>query len=187
MVLRMAARAWAIAVPAMLAASCASTEPTSGSDLPATDDVRPELVTGCENLTVPPGNVVSFHGYAQGVEIYVWDDAAHKWLFVAPEATLYSDADFVGRVAAQFTGPTWQSNSGSSVVGRRIATCTPDETAIPWQLLAAVTSHGPGLLADTTYIQRTATTGGLAPADPGKPEQRVKVPFTAEYYFYRRH
>jgi len=183
----MASRALAMAVPAMLAASCASPGPRSGDVLLGSDDLRPELATGCENLTVPSGNVVSFHGFAQGVQIYVWDETAHKWLFVAPEATLYADADFVGRVASQFSGPTWQTNSGSSVVGRKLAACTPDAAAIPWQLLAAVTSHGPGPLDGTTYIQRTATTGGIAPTDPGRHEQCVKVPFTAEYYFYRQH
>ena len=38
----------------------------------------------------------------------------------------------------------------------------------------------------TTYIQRVNTTGGLAPAAvPTQAGQEVKVPYTAEYFFYR--
>jgi len=38
-----------------------------------------------------------------------------------------------------------------------------DSTAIPWLRLGAVISSGPGVLDDTTYIQRVNTVGGIAP------------------------
>ena len=95
-------------------------------------------------------------------------------------------AGFGGQIATHFVGPTWQSNSGSAVVGKKLLDRTPDPTAIPWLLLSGSSSHGPGPLDGTTYIQRTNTTGGLAPSDPGTAGQIVKVPYTAEYYFYKK-
>jgi hypothetical protein len=39
-----------------------------------------------------------------------------------------------------------------------------------------------------TFIQRVNTVGGKAPADPGDFEgEVVRVPYAAEYYFYREH
>lgn len=83
-------------------------------------------------------------------------------------------------------GPTWESNSGSKVVARRLQGCTPDTSAIHWLLLQSVTANGPGIFKSTTFIQRVNTTGGLAPTTPGSTVNEVlEVPYTAEYYFYR--
>lgn len=53
---------------------------------------------------------------------------------------------------------------------------------------AASTTSGPDgdRLAQTTFIQRVATTGGLAPA-AGECEAgaQVEVPYTADYYFWK--
>jgi hypothetical protein len=66
--------------------------------------------------------------------------------------------------------------------------CTPQPDAIPWLLLAAVTSEGPGIFHRVTSIQRVNTVGGIAPADPGNfSGEVVRVPYTAEYFFYRAH
>jgi hypothetical protein len=85
---------------------------------------------------------------------------------VAPEAVLFSG----GReVAIHFAGPTWESNSGSRVVGTVLDHCSPDPDSIPWLLLGAVPapSEGPGVFNGVTFIQRLNTVGGLAPATPG--------------------
>jgi len=64
--------------------------------------------------------------------------------------------------------------------------CSPDTTAIPWLLLEAVSTSGPGIYNSVTYIQRANTKGGLPPAGPGSfIGETVQVPYTAEYYFYR--
>ena len=63
-----------------------------------------------------------------------------------------------------------------------------DPTAIPWLLLRATSSEGPGLFHRVTFIQRVHTSGGLAPAtgaDEAHLGQRVEVPYTAVYYFFR--
>src|SRR5918998_1316981 len=81
----------------------------------ADDDVRePDLPADCSTIQVDAGNKVSFRAYAIGVQIYRWNGAA--WVFVAPEANLYADANYRGKVGTHYGGPTWESNSGSNVV-----------------------------------------------------------------------
>jgi hypothetical protein len=139
-----------------------------------------------DNLQVPPGNKVEFHAYAVGVQIYVWTVTATGagWVFQAPEAVLFdADGNVVG---IHYAGPAWESSSGSTVVGVRLAGNTVDSSAIPWLLLQAKTTHGPGIFARTTYVQRVQTVGGTAPATAGTAAGQVaRVPYTAEYYFYR--
>ncbi len=138
----------------------------------------------CDRVQVPAGNKVAFHTYAQGVQVYKWNGAT--WDFVAPVATLSASANYHGEVGIHYAGPTWESNSGSKVVARRLDGCSPDPTAIPWLLLQTVSTSGPGIFSSVTYVQRVNTTGGMAPATPGLTIGEVKeVPYTAEYYFYR--
>jgi len=134
-------------------------------------------------LEVPDGNRVAFHVFAEGVQVYVWTGSS--WMFQAPEAVLFASSEG-GMVGTHYAGPTWESNSGSAVVGQRLAGSTVDPTAIPWLLLQAKTTAGPGIFERTTYVQRVNTADGLAPADPGTSTgQEARVPYTAEYYFYR--
>jgi hypothetical protein len=50
-----------------------------------------------------------------------------------------------------------------------------------------INMHGPGIFADTTFIQRVNTTGGKAPFENGMfVGQVAKVPYTADYFFYRQ-
>ena len=152
----------------------------------AQDDARePSLPSPlCDSLQVPDGNEVAFHAFATGVQIYKWTGTA--WVFVAPAATLFADAGYNGQVGTHYAGPTWQSNSGSKVVGMRLAACSPDPNSIPWLKLGAITSVGPGIFAEVTFVQRVNTVGGKAPTVPGTTVgQLANVPYTAEYVFYR--
>jgi len=81
---------------------------------------------------------------------------------------------------------------GSRVVGRLVDFVTVDATAIPWLLLsAASTAAGPDgdRLVATTYVQRIATTGGLAPpaADCNATTAGTvaEVAYTADYHFWK--
>jgi hypothetical protein len=145
----------------------------------------PDLPTPlCDSVQVPQGNKVTFHVYALGVQVYRWNGAG--WAFVAPVANLFADDNYRGQVGTHYAGPTWESNSGSRVVAMRLNSCTPDPTAIPWLLLQTVTNDGPGIFSSVTYVQRVNTSGGLAPTAPGSYiGAEAKVPYTAEYYFYR--
>jgi hypothetical protein len=145
----------------------------------------PDLPTPlCDQIQVPEGNKVSFHVYALGVQVYKWNGVS--WAFVAPVANLFSDDNYRGQVGTHYAGPTWESNSGSRVVATRIGSCTPNATAIPWLLLQTVSTDGPGIFNSATYVQRVNTAGGLAPTLPGSYiGEEAKIPYTAEYYFYR--
>jgi len=152
---------------------------------PQYDHRAPDL-SHCQNLQVPARHKVALHAYAEGVQIYRWNGAS--WVFLRPEAVLYASAEANGVIGAHYVGPTWESNSGSYVVGTVLERCTMDLDAIPWLLLGAIDSDGPGILDGVTYIQRVNTVGGLAPSDPGELIGDVaRVQYTADYYFYRQH
>ena len=153
----------------------------SGASALADDNRAPEVP---EEIAVKDGNKVHFHGFGVGVQIYRWDGSS--WGAAVPEATLF---DGNGVVADHFAGPTWKSNSGSTVVGALPpeAHVTVDTNAIPWLRLATLTATGSGIFANTTYIQRVNTSGGNAPSTNGAfIGQVARVPYTADYFFYRR-
>ena len=135
------------------------------------------------DIAVPAGNKVHFHGFGVGVQIYTWDGSS--WGTAVPEAILFHAN---GVVTIHFAGPTWQSNSGSSVVGALPPKAViVDPSAIPWLRLDAKNPEGPGIFANTTFIQRVNTTGGKAPLEDGTfVGQVARVPYTADYFFYRR-
>ena len=137
-----------------------------------------------QNLQVPAGNKFAFRAYAVGVQIYRWNGT--NWTFDRPGANLYADANYRGKVGTHYGGPTWESNSGSRVMGGILGRCTPDTSAIQWLLLQAAPTEDPGIFSGATYIQRVNTVGGLAPVTPGTMVGEEKgIPYTAEYYFYR--
>jgi len=148
-----------------------------------TDNRAPDVPD--DAIAVEAGNKVSFHGFGVGVQIYTWNGTS--WGSAVPEATLFDNDGNV--VAIHFAGPSWESSSGSVVVGLLPpAAIIVDQTAIPWLRLSAdpARTHGPGVFADTTFIQRVNTTGGKAPAADGTfVGQVARVPYTADYFFYR--
>ena len=137
----------------------------------------------CDHLQVSD-STGAFRVYAVGVQVYRWNGVS--WGFVEPVATLYADPNYHSKIGTHYVGPTWESNSGSKVVGTRAGDCSPVPTAIAWLLLQAVSSEGPGIFDGVTHIQRVNTVGGVAPTAPGSSiGQLVQVPYTTEYYFYR--
>jgi len=137
----------------------------------------------CDRVQAPAGNELFFHVYAKGLQIYRWTGSA--WVST-PSATLYADSGYHAQVGTHYAGPTWESNSGSFVKAVRQDGCTPDPNAIPWLLLQATSTSGPGVFSSVTFVQRVNTTGGVGPTAPGSYiNESVEVPYTAEYYFYR--
>ncbi len=144
------------------------------------------------DIAVGDGNKVFLVGHAVGVQIYSCTATAsgYRWTLLAPRANLYGDNGKL--IATHFAGPTWQARDGSRVVGRVVNRVTVDPSAIPWLLLAAdSTAAGPDgdRLVATTYVQRIATTGGLAPAaaecNADTAGITTEVPYTADYYFWK--
>ena len=143
----------------------------------------PDLGT-CERLQAPAGSTLTFHVYADGVQIYRWSGSS--WDFVAPSAVLFADPVYQSTVGIHYAGPTWQSVSGSKVVGVVSDRCTPDANSIAWLLLGVVSAQGPGVFEGVTAIQRVNTVGGKAPSYSGTfMGEIVNVPYKAEYFFYR--
>lgn len=178
------------ATPAISSAAPTRLSPETQDDSRHTPQA-PDLY-GCDNLRVPAGNELAFSLYAEGVQVYKWDGA--QWVFVAPKAFLYSNLGPAENgtpgpvLGTHFAGPTWESLTGSRVVGSVVDRCTPTlvDGAIPWLLLEAVDHTGYGIFDNVTYIQRLHTNGGLAPSTPGAVAgQKVYVPYSAYYYFYR--
>jgi hypothetical protein len=147
----------------------------------ATDNRAPDVPM---DIAVEGDNMVHFHGFAVGYQIYTWNGS--NWGAAVPMATLYDQDGNV--VAIHFAGPTWQSNSGSEVAGKLPPKAvTVDTNSIPWLRLEALNPKGPGILAETTFIQRVHTAGGKAPSTPGAfVGQVARIPYTADYYFYRQ-
>jgi hypothetical protein len=150
-----------------------------GPDVPAT-------------IEVEAGNKVFLVGHAVVVQIYRCTASADGfvWSFVAPRAVLYGDHG--QRIATHFAGPTWQARDGSTVVAGGVAGVPGAPTAIPWLLLSTVSTsagdHG-NRLGRTTFIQRTATTGGLSPDGSQCTAETAgttaEVPYTADYHFWK--
>ena len=154
-----------------------------------TDNRAPEVPAG---ITVDSStNRVHFHGFGIGFQVYTWNGTS--WGSAVPDAMLF-DED--GNLVASHFGvpipprihPAWQSNSGSKVVGALPpAAVIMDTNAIPWLRLQALTTEGPGIFAETTFIQRVNTTGGKAPSTDGTfVGQVARVPYSADYFFYRK-
>jgi hypothetical protein len=139
----------------------------------------------------PIANEVFLVGHAKGFQIYTCNGAARTWgPGSIPDAKLFDDNGEL--VAKHFGGPTWEAKDGSKVVGiepiARVPSPNPT-TAIAWlRLTADPDEAAPGLLANTAFIQRVATAGGVAPTagcDQKTDGKKEKVPYTSDYYFWR--
>jgi len=178
-----------VVVAATLVAACSTDYPAAPAEPSAPPAPQfpslsrtPEL-GGCQKLQAPAGSKLAYHVYASGVQIYRWTGAA--WTLYGPSATLSADAAGNSTVGTHFVGPTWESNSGSKVVGAVAERCAVPN-AVPWLLLHATSSEGPGVFHGVTSIQRVNTVGGNAPSTSGTfVGEEVRVSYSAEYYFYR--
>ena len=145
-------------------------------------------------IAVRDGHKLFLIGHAVGVQIHACSPTAggYRWRFLGPRAELYGHNGKL--LASHFSGPSWQARDGSKVMAALDGDgmITVDQTAIPWlRLRATSTSAGADgdRLAGTTYIQRIATTGGLAPAsdmcNAGTVGEVAEVPYTAVYAFWK--
>jgi hypothetical protein len=140
-----------------------------------------------ESIAVPEGPKLFLVGHAEGVQIHTCNGSA--WTLLAPRADLYDDRHNL--IATQFGGPSWQAKDGSTVLAQRAAPPHPVDGTIPWLLLSTLTATaGPDgdRLAGTKYIQRLATTGGVAPTSGCNAQTagaQQEVDYTADYLFWK--
>ncbi len=157
----------------------------------------PALANGGADIAVPAnlqssatrGQAVELH--ARGVQIYVCTESPatpgkFEWTFSAPEADLFdASGSLVGK---HFSGPTWQSRDGSTVVATVSARHdAPAASDIPWLLLEAKNHSGSGVFGSVSAIQRVATQAGKAPVegcDREHPGSMARVPYQAIYRMF---
>lgn len=161
------------------------------------------------NLIVDDGNVPFLQTRAYGTQNYVClpSPTGVAWKLFGPQATLYPPSAPM-QIATHFLSPnpveqglpraTWQhAHDGSSVWAKMIQPSTDPNYvaagAIPWLKLEVVgTADGPvggSLLAQTTFIQRVNTLGGIAPSTGCSTTAQLGaialVPYETDYFFYR--
>lgn len=160
-------------------------EPGATASAPAPSaDSKP-----ADKLAAPAGNALVLTVSAKGSQIYTCapgkDGGAPAWTFTAPEAELFDGSG--AKVGTHGAGPFWQVADGSKVIGAVREKADSPDGSIPWLLLEAKSHEGSGRLAAVTFIQRTDTRGGKAPAagcDAGHAGEKQSVPYTASYLFY---
>jgi hypothetical protein len=143
-----------------------------------------------DKIKAPAGEGVVLQAHASGSQIYVCqpgNDGKLAWTLKAPEAELHDQQGVT--IGQHYAGPTWKDNDGSEVTGKAVARVdSPEADSIPWLLLTVTGHSGDGVLSRVTTIQRIHTKGGQPPpaaeCNTSKQNTEVKIPYTADYYFY---
>jgi hypothetical protein len=170
-----------------------STEEVTTTTSYGNSNINPQLKPGADEklYLVSP---------AKGVQIYQcqsqrqartypkYQSYGYEWKFEAPEADLYDRRG--SKIGKHYGGPTWEGNDGSKVVGAVKASVNYSPNAIPWLLLNAANTQGNGIFGKISSLQRLDTVGGKVPTRSGCNSQtngtKVRVPYTANYYFYQK-
>ncbi len=175
----------ALAAPAVFAlTACATATPT----LPPFDTASLPAA-----VQVPAGHRMVLHTVGVGEITYECRAKANtagafEWVFVGPQATLQSRE---GKPLGRYFGPpaTWAAADGSVVTGAQVAVSPAAPGSIPLQLVKANPATGAqGAMTGTSFIQRVATVGGVAPSrtcDAGSLSQREIVKYQADYLFWQ--
>lgn len=142
-------------------------------------------------VKVPAGHKVSMETVGVGRIAYECREKAamagsFEWVFVGPDAVLNNRA---GKMVGKYYGPpaTWESADGSKVTGTQVAMAPAAAGAIPLQLVKANPAMGSGAMTGTAYIQRVATSGGVAPSLACGADNKGKreiVNYQADYIFW---
>ena len=145
-----------------------------------------------EPVKVPAGNVVALETVGAGDITYECRAKAampvqFERVFVGPDAKLM---DRAGKQVGTYVGPpaTWAHMDGSKVTATQVAVAPNGPDNIPHQLVKAKPAMGMGAMQGVTYIQRTATRGGVAPSmacGASNMAQKQIVKYQADYIFYR--
>ncbi len=143
-------------------------------------------------VQVPAGNKVFWETVGVGEITYECRAKAgaagqFEWVFVGPDAKLN---DRGGKQVGKYYGPpaTWEGMDGVKLTATQVAVAPNGTGNIPLQLVKANPASGMGAVNGTTYIQRVATMGGVAPAmacAAGNVGAKQIVKYQADYIFWR--
>lgn len=178
------------ALPAVLLVACAQNPPAPGGAAPPPrDEAAPGPLYSLFHraLPTPEGKTAVLRLHGQGAQIFRCEAlaAGRRWVYRLPEADL---ADAAGTVVVRHgANLSFEHVDGSRLLGE-IADHVPSpvENALPW-LLLNTRSFGKGALSGITQVQRIDTVGGMPPpnCDAAQPGQVLRVPFTADFVFFR--
>lgn len=143
-------------------------------------------------VQVPAGHRVALETVGRGEITYECRDkkdavGQFEWFFVGPTAKLMARD---GKTLGRYFGPpaTWASDDGSALTGAQVAVAPAQAGSIPLQLVKANPATGTGGMQGVSYIQRVATSGGVAPAaacNTASLGKREVVQYQADYIFYK--
>jgi hypothetical protein len=184
--LRRLAHAAAVAVIVVLSAATSAYGHEGGGPSVAPGDRTSSQHAVPPELAPPSGHVLSAVFRARGTQIY--QCTAGTWALLEPAANL------AGRVkgprparlptAIHFRGPSWESTNDGSLVEAKVVASSPVPGSIPQLLLQATKTRGEGVFGHVTYVQRLATSGGVAPAGACTDGRTAGIPYQAEYRFF---
>ena len=124
----------------------------------------------------------------KGAQVYecAQTGTGFAWRLKGPDAILTDAAGH--RIGHHFAGPSWQADDGSTVTGKvLVASKATQADAVPWLVLEAETHSGKGLFSAVTYIVRSATIGGGAPAggcDSARGGAEARADYSATYILF---
>jgi len=159
------------------------------------------------DLEVPATNEAFLLGHGVGTQNYICQPGASvgrvAWTLFTPQATLFSDD--AEQLTTHFFSlnpeepgivrVTWEDSRDTSTIWARLLKAVPvNPDAVAWLKLEVVGRRvgptGGDTLFGTTFVQRLNTQGGLAPVtDCDNPQdigRKAFIPYTADYFFYRR-
>jgi Protein of unknown function (DUF3455) len=144
-----------------------------------------------KDVQVPAGHKVTLETVGAGDITYECKAKAntanqYEWVFGGPAAKLVNRS---GKEVGSYYGPpaTWELADSSKLTGAQVAVSPAAPGSIPHQLVKANPAQGKGGLVGTTYIQRTATQGGVAPSTACAANNlgaKQKVSYKADYIFW---
>jgi hypothetical protein len=141
-------------------------------------------------LQAGPAEVAAFSLRGEGVHVYECKpgfDGRLTWVFSNPEVNF---SDGATTVATQNQVNFWESTSDRSSVSTIVrASAAAGSDNLPWTLYAAQSNDTGGRFGGVTSVQRVNTVGGVAPStgcSDTTAGTEVRVPFRADYYFYKR-
>jgi hypothetical protein len=174
------------AAASALLAACASA-PQAGALSKAFDQAALPAA-----VQVPAGNKVFMETVGVGDITYECRAKAgtsdqFEWVFAGPSAAL---SDRAGKQVGRYYGPpaTWEGQDGAKLTGAQLAVAPAAAGSIPLQLVKANPATGNGWVSGTTFIQRVATQGGVAPSTAcgaGNVSAKQVVKYQADYIFWR--
>jgi hypothetical protein len=197
-----------LSAAAVMLAACASAPPspappTLPSGAPAPPPATPGAAVPLPSAEPPPRPSLglfsrikapdaaepAFELAATGVQIFRCepDQNGFHWAYRLPEAELRDNSGHV--LARHGTGYSFEHTDGSRLLGKIVAHDAADSSgSVPW-LLLQTQSFGQGEFEKINYVQRIDTQGGMPPAQCSADQvnQVLRVPFSANFVFYRPH